>query len=161
MKEHIKGVRKSIISLVGFFLIIPIGYLIGNLYPGTFELSTFTEIFTWALVSGLLVSGLITLNDFKKANRLIKIFSSLEVQRFNGKLEFIDEYTGWRRKIELTGRTDKHEIAMIPRFEKGTWRQIPFLDIFLDNYPNPIAELQIDKGLTIEQLNEIIEKKSY
>lgn len=161
MREHIIGVKKSIMVLVGFFLLMPIGYFIGNLYLGTFELSTFAKLFVWSLLGGLFVSGWITLNDFSKTNKLIRVFASLELQRFNGTLELVDKYTGWRRKIELIGRTGEQEIVMMPRFEKGTWKQTPFLDIFLGNYPNAIAELRIDKGLTVEQLNETIEKKSY
>ncbi|UII26076.1 hypothetical protein LVD15_22665 [Fulvivirga maritima] len=161
MKEYINGVRKSIIFLIGFFLVIPIGYLVLNLFPGTFEVSTFVSLFTCTFLSGVCVSGLIALNGFIKTNKLIETFSSLDLKQFNGTLELVDEYTGWRRKIELIGRTDEHEIVMLPRFEKEIWRQVPFLDIFLGSYPNPIAELRIDKGLTIDQLNEAIEKESY
>lgn len=155
--QHIKGTRKSGYVLIGFFLLLPLAYSVINIINNSFDAKTFFNVFTISLSMGVGLSLVIMAKDFYTTEKLKTRLTKIELQKLgDGNLRLIDEYTDWRRRIEMKGTLENKEIWINHRFEKGWWGQIPYLDIYIDPLQDVFVAIKVDKELTAEEINKRI-----
>lgn len=155
--QHIKGTRKSGYVLIGFFLLLPVVYTVGNIINNSFDTKTFLEVFTMALSLGVGLSLVIMAADYYTTEKLKTRLLKIETQKLgDGNLKLIDEYTNWQRRIEMKGTLENKEIWINHRFEKGWWGQIPYLDIYVEPLQDVLVAIKVDKELKAEEINKKI-----
>jgi hypothetical protein len=143
--------------LIGFFLLLPLVYTVGNIINKSFDVRAFLEVFTMALSMGVGLSLVIMAADYYTTEKLKKRLKKMELQKVgDGNLKLLDKYTSWRRRIEIKGTLENREVWINHRFEKGWWGPIPYLDIYVDPLQDVLVAIKVDKELNTEEINKKI-----
>jgi hypothetical protein len=108
-----------------------------------------------ALSMGVGLSLVIMTADFYTTEKLKTRLKKIELQKLgDGNLVLLDEYTNWRRRIEIKGTLENREVWINHRFEKSWWGQIPYLDIYIDPLPDVLVAIKVDKELNAKKINK-------
>lgn len=152
--KHIKGTRKSGYLLICVFSLLPLLYTVSNIINDSFEIRTFAGVLVMAFSGGVGISLIAMGGDYYLTEKLKTKLAEMELDKIgDGTLQFIDEYTDWRR-IEIEETFENRSVWIDHRFEKGWLGQLTYLDVYIEPLENAITTIKVSKNLNSEQITK-------
>lgn len=156
LRHHFNATRKSFYATAGFFMLLPVFYLISS--GSKFELKGFLFVLIGAIVIGSVAASVNMLSNFSDIQKMIKLFNEIGLSKIgDGNFKLVEKCTGWTRTIEFAGTFRDENIALSYRFKRLALLVVPLLNIYRGLWRSETeTNVRLNKNVTAETINKAV-----